>query len=221
MSPDTITVRGYAEEELDAVSADLHVVVEGSAVFSGDEAFKKAKELHELVTSLRDFGIGENRIKLRTVRIQSQSFAMFKSSSALYAITISTVGIEQLSAVLGAIAARKNAELRLIAWNYSQLKETRSRVRAQALADAKAQAAADGSALGVKLLGVHLITETDVRDRNRDDWSEDGGTGLCAYAGSKGRPEIAFSLGNSKRVVADLQVQFRIGPFVDAGVVAS
>ena len=65
--------------EIDADSADLTVVVEGSSVFSGAEAFKKAKELRVLIDALKEAGIDENRVKLRSVEVNSQSFAIIKT----------------------------------------------------------------------------------------------------------------------------------------------
>ncbi len=64
MQPDTITVRVINEIEIDADSADLTVVVEGSSVFSGAETFKKAKELRGLIDALKKAGVDENRVKL-------------------------------------------------------------------------------------------------------------------------------------------------------------
>ena len=89
MTTDTITVRVINEVELDADSADLTVIIEGSSVFSGSEAFKKAKELRNLIEALKEVGIEEDRVKLRSVEINSQSFAIIKTSSAKYVASIS------------------------------------------------------------------------------------------------------------------------------------
>ncbi len=82
MKPDTIAVRIVNETELDADTADLTVIVEGSAVFSGAKAFKKAKELRALVEALTQAGIDETQVKLRSVEISSASFAIIKASTS-------------------------------------------------------------------------------------------------------------------------------------------
>ncbi len=74
LKPDTIAVRILSETELDADSADLTVVIEGSTVFSGAEAFKKAKELRELIEALRATGIEEGRI-FHSDKISGRQFA--------------------------------------------------------------------------------------------------------------------------------------------------
>ncbi|NLX95328.1 MAG: hypothetical protein GXY83_04055 [Rhodopirellula sp.] len=64
MQPDTISVRVVNEAEIDADTADLTVVVEGSSVFSGSEAFKKAKELRALIDALKEAGIAWKALSL-------------------------------------------------------------------------------------------------------------------------------------------------------------
>lgn len=220
MQPDTISVRVVEETELEADSADLQAVIEGIAAFSGREAFRKAKELQELVVELGKHEIDESKIKLRSVRTNSQTFAMFKSSSARYWITIASVPIPQLAVILGIVAARKNAELQSINWNFSQLNEVRARLREQALAKAKSQAVRSASVLGVTLLGIHQLTETnESSSKQRRDWEDDDET-MFASQGAFGRSkrsevstDLPISLANSRKVIVDVQAQFRVGTF--------
>jgi len=51
------------------------------------------------------------------------SFALIKTSSAKYVVSVKTVAIEMLPAVLGAVASHKGAHLSRLKWNYSRLKE--------------------------------------------------------------------------------------------------
>jgi uncharacterized protein YggE len=216
MKPDTVTVRIVNETELDADSADLTVVVEGSAVFSGAEAFKKAKELRALIDSLKEVGLDEDRVKLRSVEVNSQSFAIIKTSSAKYIVSVKTVAIELLPAVLSAVASHKGAKLSRVTWNYGRLKETRSRLRREALADALRQARIDAQVLGVRVLGIHeLAEESRGRDYNPEYITGDS-TRLLAIRCAGGEPQIGFQLGNSTTVTLDLRAEFRVGPIPDA-----
>ena len=186
-------------------------------MFSGMEAFKKAKELQELVAILNDFGVDSSRIRLRNVRSSSQTFAVFKSSSARYSLTIAAVSIDLLSTVIRAIAGRKNAELSAMGWNYDQLQETRSKLREQALVDAKAQAVSSANVLGVKLLGIHSLTDAAEAREAKGDFDDDmtyfGGQAAFAKTQEAFSTDLEFSSGNSKRVVVDIQVQFRVASF--------
>ncbi|HUG67852.1 MAG TPA: SIMPL domain-containing protein [Pirellulaceae bacterium] len=216
MKSDTITVRVVNEEELDADSADLTVVVEGSAVFSGAEAFKKAKELRALIDLLKEVGVDESRVKLRSVEINSQSFALIKTSSAKYVASIKTVTVELLPAVLNAVAAQKGTKLSRLKWNYSKLQETRSRLRRDALADALRQARSDAHVLGVTVLAIHDLTEeTRGKDYNPEYISGDS-TDFLAMRDRNAQQDIGFQLGNSTTVILDLRAEFRVGPIPDA-----
>jgi len=213
MKPDTITVRIVAETELDADSADLTVVVEGSTVFSGGEAFKKAKEVREVVESLRQVGLHEDRIKLRSVEVNSQSFAIIKTSSAKYTLTVKTVCLEKLPAVLSAVAAHKGAHLSRLNWNYGGLKETRSRLRREALRDALAQAQQDAEVLGVEVLGIHeLHEEVRGRDYNPEYIAADSMSSPGVRTRHTG-VELGFQLGNATTVSLDLRAEFRVSAF--------
>lgn len=221
MKPDTITVRVVAETELDAESADLTVAVEGAMLFSGTEAFKKAKEVRELIDALRDAGLAEDRVTLRDVRLTAASFALIKSSAAKYTLAIKAVSLERLPAVLGVVASRKHVDLRRLAWNYPGLKEARRRLRREALADALAQARADADVLGVRLLGVRHVAEAVGKSPERSDdflaEFSDYDLGYAPVKRRRGPAEIGFSLGNAAALSLDLRVEFRVGPFDASG----
>jgi uncharacterized protein YggE len=215
VKPDTLSVRVVNEAELDADSADLTVVIEGTAVFSGGEAFKKAVELRTLLDSLQDLGIEEKRVKLRSVEINSQSFALIKSSSARYVISIKTVTLESLPSALGVIAAHKGAKLTRLVWNYSQLKQTRSRLRQEAIEEALAQARQDASALGVTILGVHHLTEESRGKDHNSEYIAGDSASLAAIRRKSSNEPMGFQLGNSTTVTVDLRAEFRVSALVD------
>lgn len=206
MEPDTITVRVRKEEEVDADSANVHVTVEGTSVFSGSEAFKKAKEVQTLVAALTDAGIAESQLKLRSVSIDSQSFSIIKSSSAKYSITVSEVALEKLPAVFGAIAAQKNSNLTQVGWNYSTAKEIAKRLRSEALEEAIAQARQDVETLGVNILGVYSLDEGANRPEVAN--SSFGGGNFARQR----NVDLGFALGNSATVGVRLEVKFRVSP---------
>jgi uncharacterized protein YggE len=218
MTTDTITVRVINETELDADSADLTVIVEGSSVFSGSEAFKKAKELRNLIEALKEVGIEEDRVKLRSVEINSQSFAIIKTSSAKYVASIKTVTVELLPAVLSAVASHKGTKLSQLKWNYGRLKEIRSELRREALAEALRQARLDAEVLGTEVLGIHELTE-ETRGKDYNPEYIAGNLADADFLGVRHRSgqDIGFHLGNSTTVNLDLRARFRVGPIANGG----
>lgn len=211
MSLDTLSVRIVNETEIDAETADLTVVVEGSSVFSGAEAFKKAKELRTLIEVLKEAGLEESRVKLRSVQLNSQSFAMIKTSSAKYVLAIKAVTVEFLPVVLGALAAHKGAKVSKLKWNYGQLKSARSRLRREALRDALQQAHEDADVLGVNVLGIHRLTE-NVRevDYNPEYITGDISDFDFRQGVVAGHQDVGLQLGNSTTVKLDLLAEFRV-----------
>ncbi len=215
MKPDTISVRIVNEAELDADSADLTVVIEGSSVFSGEEAFKKAQELRTLIDALKDVGLDESRVKLRSVEVNSQSFAIIKSSSAKYVVSIKSVAVELVPKVLAAIACQKCIELSRLTWNYGKLKATKQQLRCEALKEALDQAEVDASVLGVKILGIHQLSEeSSGRDYNPEYIAGDSADFL-AMKSKRAKQDIGFHLGNSTTAKLDLRAEFRVSAISD------
>ena len=211
MKPDTITVRVTKQTELEAGSADVHVVVEGSAIFSTGEAFAKAAELRTLLDSLTNAGVERESIKLQSVRLKSGNWSAIRSSGARYAIVVKAVGLDPLPKVLGAIAAHKGAEMTHLEWHYPGEQEARRGLREEAIAGALVQARLDAQALGVEVLGVYQL---DVQDPQQTPWRATafGDDDLSMdSAMALGAPEIGFQLGSSKTVRIDLRVEFRVG----------
>jgi uncharacterized protein YggE len=214
MSTDTITVRIVLEAELDADSADLSVTIEGSALFSGAEAFKKAKELQVLVAALKDAKIDQDHVKLRSVELNSQGFAMIKTSSVRYLISIKNVPLERMPDVLGTVAAHKGAKLTKLKWNYGQLKPARQRLRLDALAEALQQARLDAEVLGVQLLGIHEADEENTERRYDSEYVSGYGADAIGAITSAMNEPLGCNLGNSTTVRFALRAAFRVGPLV-------
>lgn len=208
MKPDTITVRSQAEAELDADSADLNISVEGSAAFSGAEAFTKAKEVQALVSALRTVGIEERQIKLRSVNLDSQSFSLIKSSSASYRLKIAHVSMDALAKVLGAIATQKSCTLNHLNWNYSTAEAVKQRLRSEALTKAIELAQQDAEILGVQILGIYSLDELGRSDIVREYVSTEG---LSSMKRSRqAAVDLGFTLGNSTTIAVELEAEFRV-----------
>ncbi|MGI9243328.1 MAG: hypothetical protein ACR2RV_21195, partial [Verrucomicrobiales bacterium] len=119
--PDTITIDAFAERILTADAASLTLVLEGSAVFSGSAAFKKAAELTELIDALAADGIDRDSVSIRDIRVESNNFAGIKSSSCRYTIFVREVSADLLPSALATVAGTKQANLSSIDWVFSDM----------------------------------------------------------------------------------------------------
>jgi len=82
--PDTITIETLEKADVFADSVDLYTKIKGKSFFNGDEAFKKAREVRDLVEELTSFGILEGDILLESVHAHASKGIIGKSSSATY-----------------------------------------------------------------------------------------------------------------------------------------
>ena len=52
--PDLITVEASHEVEVEATAADLHIIIKGLSLFTGNSALSKAREVSLLVNDLKE-----------------------------------------------------------------------------------------------------------------------------------------------------------------------
>ncbi|MCA9121142.1 MAG: hypothetical protein H6822_17380 [Planctomycetaceae bacterium] len=130
--------------------------------------------------------------------------------------SIKNVTVELLPNVLNAVAAQKGTKLSRLKWKYGRLKETRSLLRRDALAEALSQPRLDAEVLGVSVLGIHDLTEeARGRDCNPESIAGDS-TDFLAMRSRGAQQDIGFQLGNSTTVTLDLRAEFRVGPIATA-----
>ena len=77
--PDTIKVTASHKEEIFATHADLHVVVKGSSLVSGNEAMKKAREVNQLLEALSRVQVKEEAVTLQGVTVSTSTGAVLAS----------------------------------------------------------------------------------------------------------------------------------------------
>ena len=163
--PDVIEVSILHEEEIFADRAELYVTIKGSSLVTGNVALTKAREVHQLVTELTNYGLKQSDIRLQGVQTEVSTGLLGKSSSATYSLKIACSELDKLADLLGIVTAQKNTTLSSIAWHYSVDDEfsdngLRDQWLDACLRRAQAKAARIAQGLGVKLLGVHHFTET-------------------------------------------------------------
>jgi uncharacterized protein YggE len=214
-NPDTITTLTQAKAELEADAADIYFTVAGSALFSGEQAFKRAKEVKLLTELLIESGIEENQIKLRNVRVDSSSFALIKSSSANYSLKVAKVDLEKLSDVLGIIGAQKNCTMNWLEWIYSRQEELRNELRATALREAIELAKQDAAILMVELEGIYNLEEQARHDSvSREYIGADEDFALSAMKRKRAASvDLGIALGNTTDVQVRLRTEFRVSKF--------
>lgn len=153
-----ITIRETSTSDVNASGAKLKVNIAGQSFFTGNEAFKKAAEVANLVSALKKLGLSEDDILLLNVSTEVDSGILTKTSSATYHLLVNCQSITMLGRVLAAISSQKNAKLSAIAWQYSGLEKTKQDLIQTTVRAAKETAHAVADSLEVPLLGIHKLS---------------------------------------------------------------
>ncbi|HEX9997848.1 MAG TPA: SIMPL domain-containing protein [Abditibacterium sp.] len=213
-SPDIITIEVAQKAKVEANRAHMFVSVAGASLLSGAMALQKAREVAELVATLRTIDIAESQVKVETVRAQTQSGTFSKSSSVIYALRIENVPLERIADAIGAITSAKNATLDLIEWHFADETPLRDDLRDQCLKTAIKRAQSVAQTLGVRLLGVHKLNE-DWRGTQDETVPprrvRQQSLGLLNAKVSE--PELGMAISHADQVSLKLTIQFRVSEF--------
>ena len=212
--PDTITVSVRRREEVRADRAEIYLSVTGASFVTGDAAIKKAKEVSQLVNELGAVGVNSDDIALRGVQASGNSGILGRSSTASYLLRVQCAELEKLADILGVITAQKNVSLDQLTWRYPDDSSVRAKWLMVSLAEAKEKGQQMAAALGVKLLGVHALTERclEEEDQKHAHFPASGRAAL----GAKPRKEsidLGFFLVTTKEVTVEVEAHFRVSGY--------
>jgi hypothetical protein len=212
--PDTLTIDTFESDELAADQADLWVTIEGRSLFTGQQAFKKAREVSDLIEALAGL-VPEDEVFLQDVRANVATGLTGKNSTAIYKLRIGCKKLEDLADIIGVIASRKNADLTGITWRYGAIAGFRDALLEKCLLESKRKAEKVASLLGVRLLGVRDLIEqfTDPENAVQQFGQAGPGDSLIMRASAAGREMPGLSAAHSKRLSLKLTVKYRVGPF--------
>jgi uncharacterized protein YggE len=209
--PDTIKVSVSHKEEIFATHADLHVVVKGSSLVSGNEAMKKAKEVNQLLEALKQTGVKEEAVTLQGVTVSTSTGAVLKSSTASYRLKIRCEDLAKFAEILDVIASQKNASLTRTEWKYDE-DAARETLLLATLEKAKGKAAKIAKTMGVKLLGVY--------DLNENVYDEEVAMPFQALAKPAYRsapveqePSLGMDVQHSKTIHVNVDIWYRVSEF--------
>lgn len=210
--PDTIKVSASQREEISANRAELFVTVKGSSLVSGDQAMKKAREVSQLVEALTNFGLSPEAVHLQGVHIESSSGALLKSSSATYRLKVQCEKVDQLAEILDIVSSQKNATLERITWKYNE-DEAREHGLLIALEKAKSKAEKVAKSLGVKILGVYDLIESNFDEEMPYPQFAAQAMPMRAVAKAAPEPSLGMDIQHNKTVTVNVDIWYRVSVF--------
>ena len=156
--PDLIRVPGTGEREVEAEAAILQLVVEGGSFFFGHEALEKARELQELVTELKGFGIDEGKISLESAESVATGGFLSRSTSARYVLKVEMT-TDQLSQHFDELSRRSTLKMRMERWLFGDTRALEDELLTEAAERARDRAKRLAESLGALLGPLHRLDE--------------------------------------------------------------
>lgn len=212
--PDTITIEVVEADEMFADSVDLFVTIKGKSLFTGQEAFKKAKEVRQLVEGLKSFGFPEADILLQSVRADVSTGNIGKQSSATYRLRLNCQKLDDLADILGIITSQQNTEVAQMIWRYSGADDFQAMMLEKCLSKSKQKAERVAASLGIDLLGVHEFDEQIIDQEMSVLRQPVAASGRAAFKPKAvTKEELGLSVSHSKRVTVKVTAKYRVGSF--------
>lgn len=219
VQPDMITVEAIHEVEVEAVAADLHVVIKATSLFTGSAALSNAREVSQLVNELKSFGLKDADIRLEGVHAAVSSGVMGKSSSANYSLKIRCASLDSLSDLLGIITSQKNTILKWIEWDYGDVKQIEINCLLECIEITKKKAKVIADSLGVTMIGIHRF-----RSHRICSWATEirsPGQALQAYERdikmlASRVSDLGMSVSHISPFTTIVSIEYRISEFADA-----
>ncbi len=156
-NPDRISLEISKKTEVSPLWAILEVTIEGEASFSGNESFRKAKEVATFVDALKQTDYDEAHVSLENVVIKTSTGVLTKSSSARFELKLDKIPLKQLSSVLSVVARQKNISINSVDYDFGALEKEKSELMEQACLAAKEEGLRVCSFYGVELLGIYSM----------------------------------------------------------------
>ena len=212
--PDTITIETVDDVEIFANRVDIFVTIKGKSLFTGQEAFKKAKEVRELTEGLTSYGLLDEDIFLQSVRAEVSTGVIGKQSSAAYRLRINCRKLDDLADILGIITTQQNTSLEQMVWRYDDVEDHQAKLLESCILKSKHKAENVAGSLGIKLMGVYEFNE-QVGDTEMSVLHQP----VAARSGAafKSRPVskevLGLSVSHSKRINMRLTIKYRVSPF--------
>ncbi len=213
--PDRISIEEEVEIEVSPLWAVLIIEIEGTSSFTGNEAFKKSREIASLIADLDNINYPTENIALENIMFQTSSGTFTKSSAAKFTIKLNKIALTIVPQVLGIIASQKNIRIQELAYDFGNLREQKNQLYIQACKAAKEQGQEICKTLSIPLLGVYTMT-CNWHLPHIETSSQNYGTVGLMKSRSTARQEIEglnFIAEQKDKLALILNVEFRVGEF--------
>jgi uncharacterized protein YggE len=142
-----------------AVSAKLHLSIEGETFVMGNAVMQRSREVRELVTALKTFGITDEDVQVEGVQAKLNQGLLAKGTKVTFNLIVHARDISGIGDLLGAIANARHAELERIEWVFDD-DEIGIELSSKAMAKAHRKASAMAAAIQYAVVGIRAASDS-------------------------------------------------------------
>ncbi len=154
-----LRVTARESTQVPAVSAKLHLRIEGETFVMGNAVTQRSREVRELVTALKTFGITDEDVSVEGVQAKLNQGLLSKGTKVTFKLIVLARDISAIGDLLGAVANARHAELERIEWVFDD-DEIALELSSKAMAKAHRKASTMAAAIGYVVVGIRAVSDS-------------------------------------------------------------
>jgi uncharacterized protein YggE len=154
-----LRVTARETSEVTAGSAKLHLRIEGETFVMGNAVTQRSREVRELVTALKTFGITDEDVQVEGVQAKLNQGLLAKGTKVVFNLIVHARDIAVIGDLLGAVANARHAELERIEWVFED-DEIALELSSKAMAKAQRKASAMAAAIQYIVVGIRSASDS-------------------------------------------------------------
>jgi uncharacterized protein YggE len=154
-----LRVTAQESTQVPAVSAKLHLRIEGETFVMGNAVTQRSREVRELVTALKTFGITDQDVSVEGVQAKLNQGLLAKGTKVTFKLIVHARDISAIGDLLGAVANARHAELERIEWVFDD-DEIALELSSKAMAKAHRKATTMAAAIQYAVIGIRAASDS-------------------------------------------------------------
>jgi uncharacterized protein YggE len=152
-----LRVTARESTQVPASSAKLHLRIEGETFVMGNAVIQRSREVRELVTALKSFGISDEDVSVEGVQAKLNQGLLSKGTKVTFKLIVQARDMAVIGDLLGAIASARHAELERIEWVFD---DDEIEVSSRAMSKAHRKANAMAAAIQYVVVGIRAASDS-------------------------------------------------------------
>jgi uncharacterized protein YggE len=159
MEHGVLRVTARESTQVAAISAKLHLRIEGETFVMGNAVTQRSREVRELVTALKTFGITDEDVSVEGVQAKLNQGLLSKGTKVTFKLIVQARDLTVIGDLLGTVANARHAELERIEWVFDD-DEIALELSSKAMAKAHRKASTMAAAIQYAVIGIRAASDS-------------------------------------------------------------